>query len=46
MMDVIESAATAGELDDVRAQLPEGFEGLFVLADQPEKPVDEDQRPE
>ena len=45
VIDVVEAATSAGELDDVRTQLPEAFEELFVLADQPEKPVDEEQRP-
>lgn len=46
VIDVVEEATTAGELHDVRSQLPEDFEELFVLADQAEKPVDEEQRPE
>lgn len=46
VIDVVEEATTAGELEDVRAQLPEEFEELFVLADQAEKPVEEEQRPE
>lgn len=48
VMDVVEEAVTAGALNDVRDQLPddEDFEELFVLADQEEKPVEEEQRPE
>ncbi len=44
VLDVVEEATSAGELDDVRTQLPEEFEELFVLVDQPEKPVEEEQR--
>ncbi|WP_101295444.1 DUF2267 domain-containing protein [Halegenticoccus soli] len=46
VIDVVDDAASQGEMTDVRAQLPQEFEELFALADQEEKPVEEEQRPE
>lgn len=45
-MDVVDDAVTAGELNEVRGQLPagDGWDELFALVDQEEKPVDEERR--
>lgn len=48
VVDVVDDAVSPGALEDVRDELPEddGWEELFVLADQPEEPVEEEQRAE
>lgn len=46
VMDVVSDAVSAGAFDDVRSQLSsaDDWNELFVLVDQEEKPVDEEQR--
>lgn len=46
VIDVVGDAVDAGSLDDLRTEIPEDddWDELFVLADQEEKSVDEDQR--
>lgn len=46
VVSVIDEAVTGDGLADIRAQLPDEYEELFVLADQEQEPVDEEQRPE
>ena len=45
-MDVVDDAATVGAIEDLRDQISSADEWneLFVLVDQEEKPVDEEQR--
>ena len=46
VMDVVDDAATVGEIEDLRDQISSADEWneLFALVDQEEKPVDEEQR--
>lgn len=48
VVDVVDDAATEGALEDIRDQLSgeEDWDQLFTIADQEEKPVEEEQRPE
>lgn len=48
VMDVMEDAVSVGAIEDLRDQISsaDDWNELFVLADQEEKPVDEEQRPE
>lgn len=46
VMDVVDDAATEGEIEDVRSQLSSEFDELFAVADQAQQPVEEEQRPE
>jgi uncharacterized protein (DUF2267 family) len=46
VMDVVQDAGTAGEIEDLRDQISSAdkWNELFELVDQEEKPVDEEQR--
>ena len=46
VIDVVQDAGTVGEIEDLRDQISsaDNWNELFVLADQEEKPVDEEQR--
>ncbi len=46
VMDVVEDAVTVGAIEDLRDQISaaDDWNELFVLVDQEEKPVDEEQR--
>jgi uncharacterized protein (DUF2267 family) len=46
VMDVVDDAVTAGAIEDVHDQLSsaDGWDELFVLVEQDEKPVSEEQR--
>lgn len=47
VIDVVNDAATEGAIDDIRDQLSEeDWDQLYVIADQEEQPVEEEQRPE
>lgn len=48
VMDVVDDAATVGAIEDLRDQISsaDDWNELFVLVDQEEKPVDDDQRAE